>query len=207
MTNSEQATKPMTEDNQTTERGTSGISPDDQARLEALERSRRYQRAFKERRQNKEEEIHRQIEEAKIEMEKLRREQDSLKNQRNVLQSLCNYSNTMLDALTAAAAASAAKARSLGGTALGGVISIRGWAEHRWIMLPTVEELVAGSFWTPPDDQISFFIKRTTPEYIYSIHWKFLDRMEQLLKEGKRSSAAQKDVELKISYLISIWVS
>ena len=194
----------MPEDPERRTTGTGASSTEEEARLE---RARQSRRRYKERQKNKDQELEQQIKDAGNEIEKLRLEQESLTTESSVLHSLCAYSNSMLEALTEVAAASAAKARSLGEKAVEKVIILRGWAEHHWFMLPTADELINGSFWTPPDDQIRFFVNRTQPSYVWSKHNKFLGRLNQLLEEGKRSPASQKDVEMKISYLITIWVS
>ncbi|KAL4519065.1 hypothetical protein Ndes2526B_g00169 [Nannochloris sp. 'desiccata'] len=170
------------------------------------ERSREYRRRYKQRQKEKDELLHAQVEATAMEVERLRLEQAALISQSHALSSLCTYSNSMIESLTAAAAASAAKARFLGGQAIEGVNTFRGWAKHEWIMLPTATELLMGSVWTPTDDHMRVVMKVSKPEEFVTNQMKFLDRLAQLLEEGKRSPEAKHHAELKINYLLSIWV-
>lgn len=206
MLNITDITEPMPEDTDMPPSCSDDIQPEEEDG-EKVERFRAYRQVYKKRQKDKGKELEQRIEETKTEVERLRLEQAALISQSHALSSLCTYSNSMVEALTAAASASAAKARSLGGTALEGVDTFRGWAKHQWIMLPTATELLTGSVWTPSDDHMRFVMKVSKPEEFVSGHAKFLERLSQLLEEGKNSPEAQHQAELKINYLLSIWVS
>jgi hypothetical protein len=181
--------------------------PAEEDELSRLERSRLYRRRYKERQKEKDKQLIQQVQETELEVERLRLEQAALISQSHALASLCTYSNSMVEALSAAASASAAKAISLGGQAIEGVNTFRGWARHQWIMLPTAAELMMGSVWLPTDDHMRFVMKVSKPEDFVTNHAKFIERLAELLEEGKRSEEAKHHVELKIDYLLSIWVS
>jgi len=171
------------------------------------ERSREYRRRYKQRQKDKDQMLQSQLEATEMELQRLRLEQAALLSQSQALSSLCTYSNSMIESLTAAASASVTKARYLGGQAMEGVNTFRGWAKHQWIMLPTATELLMGSVWTPTDDHMRIVMTVSKPEDFVTNHIKFLDRLAQLLEEGKRSPEAKQHAELKINYLLSIWVS
>jgi hypothetical protein len=198
-------TEAMTEDSERPTTITGDLSREDEAAR--IERSREYRRRYKQRQREKDKELEQQVQETEMEVQRLRLEQAALISQSHALSSLCTYSNSMIESLTAAASASAAKARSLGGQPIEGVNTFRGWAKHQWIMLPTATELLMGSVWTPSDDHMRFVMKISKPEDFVSNHMRFLDRLAQLLEEGKRSPEAKHHADLKIDYLLSIWVS
>ena len=171
---------------------------------ERLERSRDSRRRYRQRQKDNELELEQRVQETKIEVDKLRLEQSALRDQSAALHALSSYSSSMLAVLTA----SAKKARSLSDRALEGVAVLRDWAEHQWCALPSMEELVTGSSWTPSDEVIRWATTGIfTPEYLYAKGPKFADRLEKLLQEGTTSVKAQQDAELKIGYLIDLYVS
>jgi hypothetical protein len=202
--NGTNGTEPLTEDTEMP-----AMTPEDAAKEEIArqERSREYRRRYKQRQKEKDTELQQQVEDTELEVERLRLEQAALISQSHALASLCTYSNSMIEALSAAASASAEKARSLGGQAIEGINTFRGWAKHQWIMLPTATELLMGSVWMPTDDHMRFVMKVSKPEDFISNHTRFLERIAQLLEEGKKSEDARHQSELKINYLLSIWVS
>jgi hypothetical protein len=170
------------------------------------ERSRIYRQRYRSRQKTKEKETQQQVEEAQLELEKLRLEHDALTSQSNALFALSSYSNTMFQAIASTASASAAKARSLGGQAIESVNKFRGWAWHQWAFLPTLQELLAGSAFCPSDEQIIWYLSTQSPAQFFSMHLNFLDRIANILEEGKRSPEAQKYAELRINFSISNWV-
>jgi hypothetical protein len=109
----------------------------------------------------------------------------------------------MIEALSATAAASAAKARSIGNQAIETMNSFRGW----FLVMPTISELLAGSLWTPPDYQMRLILKLSSTKDFFARHNLFIDRIAQILEEGKKSPEALKHSEVKINYLFSTWVS
>ena len=182
--------------------GTAGVDAEDKA-----ERAREYRRRYKQRQQDKSKELEQRLEQTRLEIERLRVEQDVLISQSRALSSLSAYSSTMFRALATAASASAATARSVGGKAIEGLSAFNAWAEQQYQMLPTYEELQTGTFWTPSDDLLRFFLKRTTAEFLFHRHPIFAARLEALIEDGKKSLKAKKNSEIRIQYLLSIWVS
>jgi hypothetical protein len=174
---------------------------------ERRERSREYRRRYKERQKEKDIGMQQLVENTELEVERLRLEQANLIAQSNALASLTFYSNSMIEALSAATSSSAAKARSLGEKAKEGFSSIQNWAKHRWNTTPTAAEVIAGTAWTPTDDQFRWVLRVLNPENILANNATFLDRIARILEEGKASPEAQKKSELKVAFAIQNWVS
>jgi hypothetical protein len=172
-----------------------------------LERSREYRRRYKERQKDKDTGMQQRVDEMEKELRQAQLENAALMNHSNALSSLSSYTTSMVEALTAAASATAGKARSLGGQAIEGANTFQMWARHQWIMLPTAAELLAGTAWTPSDDQLRWFLKIPSTDQIFATNSRFLDRVTQVLEEGKRSPEAQRNAELKVDFHMNNWVS
>jgi hypothetical protein len=170
-----------------------------------LHRSREYSRRYQQRKREKNKELQAQVEATRTEVQKLRLENDALSGQSYALSALVTYTNSMIESLTAAASA---KARSIGGQAVEQLNRFRIWAKYQLITsYPTFSDLLAGSFYTPSDDQLLRYLHSLKPEEESSRHSAFLDHLMLLIEEGKKSPEAQKYAELRINYIISIWVS
>ncbi len=168
-----------------------------------IERARNYRRLYKERQKEKETLAQQKLADTQRELEELRSEQLDLVAQTTALSLLASYSNSMIEALSATAAASAAKARSLGNQAIETMNSFRGW----FLVMPSIPELLAGMSYSPSDAQLSWILKLKSPKDFYANHMAFIDRIALILEEGKKSPEAQKHAELKIDYLLCTAVS
>jgi hypothetical protein len=172
-----------------------------------MERSREYRRRYIERQKDKDKELQQRIGELKIELQQAQLEKADLITQSHALAALSSYSTSMVEALSTAASASAAMARSLGSQAIEGVNSIHNWTHHRWDMMPTVAEVLAGTAWTPSDDQMRWFSSGLNSKEFFANNLRFINRITYVLEEGKASPEAQKKSELKVDYAITNWVS
>ncbi len=172
-----------------------------------MERSREYRRRYRERQKDKDKELQQRIGELKIELQQAQLEKADLITQSHALAALSSYSTSMVEALSTAASTSAAMARSLGGQAIDGVTSVQLWAQNYWLMMPTAAELIAGTAWTPTDNQVKWFLKALHSEQIFANNRTFLNHITHILEEGKASPEAQKKSELKVDFAINNWVS
>jgi hypothetical protein len=129
------------------------------------ERSREYRRRYKQRQKEKDTGMQQRIKEIELELQHTRLEQANLISQANALASLSSYSSSMIETLATAAAA---KARTFSDKAKESISSIQNWAQHRWNMLPTAAELIAGTAWTPTDDQMRWVLKALNSREIYA---------------------------------------
>ena len=172
-----------------------------------MERSREYRRRYIERKKEKDAVMQQRIEEIQKELQQAQLEKADLITQSQALGSLLCHSKSIVEALSTAASASAAMARSLGSQAIEGVNSIHNWTHHRWDMMPTVAEVLAGTAWTPSDDQMRWFSSGLNSKEFFANNLRFINRITYVLEEGKASPEAQKKSELKVDYAITNWVS
>jgi hypothetical protein len=171
------------------------------------ERSREYRRRYIERQKEKDTGMQQRVDEKEKELRQAQLEQSDLISQSNALLSLAAYSSYMIEALSATAATSTAKARSFSDKAKESANSIQNWARHQWVMMPTAAELIAGTAWTPSDDHLRWFVRVLNCEHILANNATFLDRLTRIIEEGKASPEAQKHAEMQINYSITNAVS
>lgn len=185
---------------------TSKVSSDEEAKLK-VERSRVYRRRYKKRQKTNGKMLQSQIEATEMEIKKLRLEQAELITRSHALYSLTTYSNSMIESLTAAASASVAKARSLALQVIEGGNNIADWSKDLPLTIPTVSDLIAGSVFTPSDNQVRWYLKTLRKEEIFDRSNAFVDRLTPLVEEGTRSYLAQQFAELRINHIVPILVS
>ena len=172
-----------------------------------MERSREYRRRYRERQKDKDKELQQRIGELKIELQQAQLEKADLITQSHALAALSSYSTSMVEALSTAASTSAAMARSLSDKAREGITSVQLWAQNYWLMMPTAAELIAGTAWTPSDDQMRWFSSGLNSKEFFANNLRFINRITYVLEEGKASPEAQKKSELKVDFAINNWVS
>jgi hypothetical protein len=191
----------------TSETGKLSTKEEEKTNLE-LERakSREYRRRYNQRQKDKDQMLQSQLEATEMELQRLRLEHAALVSQSHALSSLCTYSNSMIESLTAAASASVTKARSLACTVIEGGNTFAYWCKNQFLKIPTVTELRTGTFFTPSDEHLRWRLKNLKPEEYFSRQKRFLDHLTLLVEEINTSPETQKNNELRINHMISILV-
>jgi hypothetical protein len=174
---------------------------------ERLERARKSRRRYKQRQDNKDKQLQKQVENAQIELERLKLEHASLVSESHALTSLSSYTNSMTEALSAVVTFSASKACNFGDKVIEGVNTFCGWAKHHWVTTPTAMELIMGNVWRPTDDQLRWYLRAASPEMFWQNNLRMIDRLTKVLEEGKRSPEALKNAEVIVNFHIGNWVS